>query len=87
MQNIPPKIVYIVLLDGVANGSNLEIYIRRTGGNMESAVGVRQKSAVFVMASGMAQRIARRTRRQIGSLKQPSRQVGNDATIAGLWWS
>jgi hypothetical protein len=87
LRNIPPKTVYIVLLDDVANGSSLEISTRRMARSMGSAVVVRQRSVAFAMVNGMAQRIVPRMRRPTGFSKQQNRQVGNDVTIAGLWSS
>jgi hypothetical protein len=86
-RSIQPKIVYIVLLEDVANGSSPVTYTRKMARSTGSAVGVRQKSVVFAMESGMARRIVQKTKRRTDFSKQQRRQGGNDVTTVGPWLS
>src|SRR6187402_3350730 len=86
-RNILPKIEYIAQHVDVASGLSPETFTRRMEENMENVVVVRQRFVVYVTASGMEQKIARRTKKPTDYLKQPSRRVGRDVITVGLWLS
>lgn len=71
----------------VANGSNLEISIRKMGRNTASVVVVTPKYAACVMVNGTEQKTAPKMKPLTVYLRLLSKQDGNGVIVVGRWWS